>query len=455
MRPVRRTPPPRQYWRRHLRNELSGNRLQTIPTSSIIPHMKLEKVEVAVLGAGLAGAGVALELAARGIQATLVERDELAMNRASLRNEGKIHLGLIYANDTTGRTARLQLSGALRFSSVLRRWLGDRVDELTVSSPFIYVIAIDSVASVEHIESHYAAVQSMYEQAIRDDGSLDYLGRRPQKLVRRCEQATFARFFTTRLFSAAFQTEEVAIDPAELAPLVRSALAGNCNIRFLPRHNVVSVQRVPDGFRIEGSGVDGAWELHAAQVVNALWEERIVIDHSVGIEPLPGWVHRLKYRVIAKLPPTLHGAPSATMVLGPYGDIVVRSNGSAYLSWYPGGMRGWSKSIAPPRAWERFCRGELTEAERANVVQSIVPALDAWFPTIGSAFPILVDAGVIVAYGDTDVHDRHSALHDRTRIGVASVDGYHSVDPGKLTTAPIFALLAAERVAASIGRRAR
>jgi len=77
--------------------------------------------DVAVLGAGLQGAGVALELARRGIETTLVERDALAMNRASLRNEGKIHLGLIYANDTTHETAFLQLRGALRFRAILAR----------------------------------------------------------------------------------------------------------------------------------------------------------------------------------------------------------------------------------------------------------------------------------------------------------------------------------------------
>jgi hypothetical protein len=37
-------------------------------------------------------------------------------------------------------------------------------------------------------------------------------------------------------------------------------------------------------------------------------------------------------------------------------------------------------------------------------------------------------------------------LHGRTRVGVTSVDGYHSVNPGKLTTAPLFAELAAARV---------
>ena len=57
-----------------------------------------------------------------------------------------------------------------------------------------------------------------------------------------------------------------------------------------------------------------------------------------------------------------------------------------------------------------------------------------------------VDAGAIVAYGRTDVNDPGSGLHDRTRVGVTSCDGYHSVDPGKLTTAPLFGELAARSV---------
>jgi hypothetical protein len=64
----------------------------------------------------------------------------------------------------------------------------------------------------------------------------------------------------------------------------------------------------------------------------------------------------------------------------------------------------------------------------------------------GESRPILVDAGAIVAYGKTDVDDASSALHDRTQIGVTSIEGYHSVDPGKLTTAPLFAKRAADRV---------
>ena len=66
-----------------------------------------------------------------------------------------------------------------------------------------------------------------------------------------------------------------------------------------------------------------------------------------------------------------------------------------------------------------------------------------------------MDAGAIVAYGHSDVDDANSKLHDRSQIGVTSVGNYHSVEPGKLTTAPLFAVEAAARVmrATSRGRR--
>jgi glycine/D-amino acid oxidase-like deaminating enzyme len=100
---------------------------------------------VAVLGAGLTGVATALELAGRGARVTLIEQDERPLNRASLRNEGKIHLGLIYANDPSLRTARLQLRGSLQFRTLLSRWMGATAERLGRSTPFVYLVAGDSL----------------------------------------------------------------------------------------------------------------------------------------------------------------------------------------------------------------------------------------------------------------------------------------------------------------------
>ena len=53
---------------------------------------------------------------------------------------------------------------------------------------------------------------------------------------------------------------------------------------------------------------------------------------------------------------------------------------------------------------------------------------------------------MIFAWGESDISDPHSKLHDRYQIGVHSVDRYHSVNTGKYTLVPYFGLKAAERV---------
>jgi hypothetical protein len=109
-------------------------------------------------------------------------------------------------------------------------------------------------------------------------------------------------------------------------------------------------------------------------------------------------------------------------------------------------LRGWSTDLAPPAAWNAPCRGELPERERADIAADLLGAIDEWYPGIADAIPLIVDAGAIVAYGRTDVGDPASGLHDRTHVGVTSSNGYHSVDPGKLTTAPLFGVRAAQIV---------
>lgn len=412
--------------------------------------MRRLTTEILVLGAGLTGSCTAMELARRGFEVVLVDRESQALNRASLRNEGKIHLGLIYANDPTMATAHLQLKGALRFRSLLHRWLGASVDTIRTSTPFDYLVARDSVLSPAELSAHYEKVEQLYRAERSSDPALDYLGSRPERLWRALSAEAWSPAFRASSFAAGFRTAERAIDTADLAVHVREALARQPRIAFLPNHTVEDVRDT--GNNIEASGRHGAdrWSITAAQVVNATWEHRLKFDRQMGLPMPPGWLLRLKYRIIARLPPALRGSPSATIVTGRYGDAVIRPDGTAYLSWYPVGLQGWSHEPEPPPAWDGPSRGDVPPALRADLAERTLNAIDAWFPGVRDCQPLLVDAGAIVASGHTDVDDRASRLHDRSRIGVTSTARYHSVDPGKLTTAPFFADLAADRVATAL-----
>jgi glycine/D-amino acid oxidase-like deaminating enzyme len=400
---------------------------------------------VTVLGAGLTGAATALELASRGVEVTLVDRDERPGNRASLRNEGKIHLGLLYANDRSLASAAFQLRGALSFRRLLAAWVGREADGLACSTPFSYLVANDSLLTPDQLSSHYESVDELYRNHLKDDRTADYLGGRPECLWERQGAAGGLPFDPERV-RAVFRTAELAIDTDRLAVLLRRAIAGSARIRFLPSHHVRSVERRNGAFDVEGSADGGAWKIRSDQVVNALWEGRLAIDRTAGVHVEPGWVHRLKYRVIARLPERLRAGPSATIVLGRYGDVVVRRDGTAYLSWYPSGLRGWTHDLSPPPAWDAPCRGEVDPREASGIAREFLHVLDDWYPGIADSEPIVVDAGSILAWGRSDVDDPSSALHNRSGGGVVSQEGYHSVEPGKLTTAPLVAVQAADAV---------
>jgi len=401
--------------------------------------------DFAIIGGGLQGASLALELARRGRRVSLIERDPRIMNRASLRNEGKIHLGLIYAADATGRTGRRQLAGAFSFFPLLNRWLGDLAARIGLSTPFCYLVARDSLKSPAELAVHYSALSQDARLLASSAAPLSYPGYDGQDLARPAT-AEKQKWFVDEKVAAVFDTAEIAVNVDQLADAFRQAVASNPQITVLCQRNCRAIKRRSAGARLEGIGPDGLWFIDAERVVNCAWENRIALDAQMGLAATPGWVYRLKYRLIAKTPKAMAAAPSATIVLGPYGDIVIRDDGCAYLSWYPAGCRDWSSELAPPESWNAPCEGSPEPEIARNIAASFPERLAQWCPAIKNAKPLYVDAGAIVAYGRSDVDDPNSELHDRTRVGVFGDGEYFSIDPGKLTAAPLYAIIAADQI---------
>src|SRR6476660_2025313 len=74
-------------------------------------------MRVGVLGGGLQGCCTALALAERAAKVTLFDKNDALLSRAAVANEGKIHLGYMYAGDPTLSTAKTMMTGALSFGS--------------------------------------------------------------------------------------------------------------------------------------------------------------------------------------------------------------------------------------------------------------------------------------------------------------------------------------------------
>src|SRR5207253_2589568 len=73
--------------------------------TSTIAAPERSQMHVAVLGGGLQGCSTALALAERGVRVTLFDRNSQLLHGAALANEGKIHLGYMYAGDPSLNTA--------------------------------------------------------------------------------------------------------------------------------------------------------------------------------------------------------------------------------------------------------------------------------------------------------------------------------------------------------------
>ena len=391
-----------------------------------------------MLGAGLQGACAAFALAERGWSVRIVDQAHRPLSRASRRNEGKIHLGMTYANDASFATQALMLRCGLAFGGLVERWCG-AVDWSSMrSAPFDYVVMRDSMVAVDRLAATYARLAAAFDEIRRE---VTYLGQRLDWLVEAPAPLPPNGAVNTCAASHSARTAERALDLPAFCDLVSRRLLAHPAIAFQPGRRVESVERLPSGLAARGptTGAAGQWEERGDIVVNCLWEDRRRLDVAFGLPAGPTHLLRLKYRVIARLPPMAAMLPSYTLVLGRYGDLVINQSGRHYLSWYPDCMIDASAALAVPRGWQAAIADPLAPDDALALGNRVIAGLGSVLPFVRPAAIEHVDAGVVCARGESDIDDPGSALHRRADVGVAAHDGYFSIDTGKLTCAPAFA----------------
>ena len=397
-------------------------------------------MRVAILGGGFQGCCVAVELAMRGARVTLYDRHSTLLAGAATAAEGKIHLGYTYASDRSLNTARTLLRGALSFAPLVQRYLDSNVP-LATSKPFVYAVHRDSQIKVDDFAAYLDATHSLVAAALGRDSYFGIdLRVAPQPLT----QAALETRIDPTYVRAAFDTSEVAIDTIAMAVSMRRRIEQDPRIDLRMGRRITAVENDGAGLRVHSTDVhsDDVDSETFSCVVNALWDGRLAIDAARGVHPGRKWIHRLKHGIRFRLinPAALL---SVTIVLGPFGDLVAYGDGSYYVSWYPACMTAHSEALAPP-AW----RSEPYEPLRSRIVTKSFAGMGAIVPELRSvnAKNIAVKAGIIVAWGSSDIDDAASELHRRYEIGVHSYGTYHSIDSGKLTMAPHFAEVCADRI---------
>lgn len=399
-------------------------------------------MRVAVLGGGIQGCTVALELAHRGADVELFEAGTDLMKGASRHNEGKVHLGYVYSADDTLRSACLMMRGAAVFFPLLRRWVGSALDTVPVSSTFNYAVHRESQRDISALTSTYSRIAALLRDVIPDDRR--YPAPHPACHIRRLERDECKDYGW--MVDAVFETSEIAVDPDGLSEVIAHAVTDLPDITV---HTGTSIRSIDPGGQCVVAAVDGESPRVRGpfdHVVNCTWSSRPALDASIGIPPAGPWSFRMKYFVRTTFDAGEVQLPSTTVVLGPFGDIVDLGDCHYHFSWYPAGRRGWSRESVPP-AWPTVPDAD----ELRSIVDGTFAGLSDIVPAIGALAEkhwqnCAVRGGIIFALGDTDISDPTSYLHQRHAVGPATHGAYHSVDTGKLTLAPLFAVEVADRI---------
>lgn len=401
-------------------------------------------MRVAVVGAGLAGSVAAMELSSAGVDVVLFEGSAEPMSGASRYNEGKVHLGYVYAKDPTGRTVTLMQQGALSFAQILRRHLGEVFDDIPVSGSFSYVVHPESQMTQSELAARYAGISAELAATRLNRPPDGYLG---------IQMTSEPRWHTTEEAlelgisreggSDVFASDERAVEPFALADAVIGAIR-RTPIDLRCSTVVEHVDAGSGGYWLTTNlGKMGPFD----SVINASWGSRHKLDRSVGIPECGVWNYRFKYFLRVQKNGIGQTLPDLTWAVGPFGDVVTYGDSVAYLSWYPAGRTGWS-TTGNLSTWTSSPAGQ----EASQIRAGILSGLSRLLPDVRSINPKLDDiqvwGGLIIGKGNTDIHDPASGLHRRDDLGVTSTGGYHSLNTGKLTTAPLLGERAAQAVLA-------
>jgi glycine/D-amino acid oxidase-like deaminating enzyme len=384
----------------------------------------------AVLGAGIMGCSTALHLARRGVAVTLVDQAHAPFTGASRWNEGKIHLGFLYAADPELRTARAVLAGGLDFRPQVERLTGLDLAPLTTPTDDHYLVHRDSVVPAEAVQDYCERVAALVASS---PGADRYLVDVSDCAAHRLTPGELGPLVDADAVVAGVRVPERSVDTNAVADAFVAAVAGEPRIEAAFGHRVVAVAPggdSPDRWFVRTSvGRLGPFDA----VVNALWEGRPAVDETVGHRPDTAPQHRFRLSLFVHTRRAVD-VPCAVLSVGPFGDVKSYNGRDLYLSWYPAGLLARGESTAPPAV------PELTDDDRDHLATQVFAELAARLPWVrdieAAAANVRVEGGWVYSQGQGRLDDPTAGVHQRDLLGVTRVGTYYSVDTGKYSVAP-------------------
>jgi glycine/D-amino acid oxidase-like deaminating enzyme len=395
---------------------------------------------IAVLGAGIVGAAVALLLARKGHRVTVYDKEAEPVACASRWHEGRIHLGYVYGADPTLETARRLIDGAMRFAPVMTELLGSSLEPHMTPVNDIIAVHRRSVVDAETMAGTFAGIDALVRQ---HPGVAGYPVDVSAARARRLSPEERTALSGSDDIVAAFEIPERSYNTQAVADLLATALTHEAGVVLHLETTVVATRPL--------NGDDGRWQVESADggvesfdvVVNALWEGRLAIDRTAGLALPTGWSHRYRLGLFIRTSRALD-TPSALVSVGPYGDVKNYNGRDFYLSWYPVGKLAEGRGLTLPEP----AVPEGPDADR--FIDAVRAAMAGLFPGVhdilDAAETVQLRGGFVYAEETGALDDPRASIHRRDRFGIRRKGSYLSVDTGKYSTGPQLA----ERVVAML-----
>jgi glycine/D-amino acid oxidase-like deaminating enzyme len=394
---------------------------------------------VAVLGAGIMGCCTALWLSRMGARSVLFDAEAEPFAGASRWNEGKIHLGYLYAASPSLDTARSVLSGGIRFRDDVRSLLGTDPAQAATQADDTYLVHRDSVVDAALVQRYFSSVDDLVAGHPLAERYFVPLGGTRTRALSKQELSNLSG---SPDIVAGFRVAERSVCTQWLADRFAEAVLADARIETAFGHRVTGVERSCNASVERFSVViEGGRQEGFDAVVNALWQGRLAIDASLGIAPCADWTHRYRKSLFLRTR-TPHASHSAVIAVGPFGDVKNYDGRRHYLSWYPAGLVAESHDLEPSRP------GGDDAASRDFILSETFERLAELLPSIAGLRDdiedVRVEGGWVYAAGRGALNHPASGLHRRDLAGVQRFGQYFSVDTGKYSTAPTLALQVAQ-----------
>ncbi len=364
------------------------------------------QTQVLVIGGGVTGTALARDLALRGVDCILVEKDDINAG-ASGRNHGLLHSGARYVAGDRDTATECRAEGA-----ILKRM---------------------AAQTIQDTGGYFVAVQGDDERYIADFPS--YCER--SGIGARAVDVAAARALEPALSEraiAVFELPDAAIDPFRLS-LEFMAQARSLGARLLRRSRVVGFER--EGRRIRAVRVRSLasgkeLRIEAAQVVNAAgaWARELALLAGVPLAmsyskgTLLVTHTRLASRVVNRLRP-----PSNADIMMPGGTVSIVGTTSTRVDAL--------EDVHPTTA-----EADLIIEEAARMLPAL--ATMRFIRAYAGVRPLVGSAGV----ADGRAVSRGFALFDHEEHGL---DNLATITGGKLTTCRLMAERAADLVCRRLG----